>query len=255
MYNVDTFRKAVFAQANKDNIGFKPSADEFNSFMADGLREIRNYLYGSDSDYAQGRPVAITAGQKNRLLAEANRYWMERRTLSVNVLPGEISIPIPDGVVVDNEDEVCPRYSHLEKLLTLYIPEGFNQFEKREIRVLPSSEVQRALDSEINYPTAKNPIAELDKDRYLIYPTQGITYVQMVYYRIPESPVWAFTVDDTLPIRQRREIYDPANSVDIDAPDEVINMMKERVLGMMAVRERDQFMVQSSAARDQGGFR
>ena len=223
--------------------------------MGDSLREIRNYLYGSDSDFQQGRPVAITGAQKGRLLAEANRYWMERRTIAANISAGELSIPIPNGEVVDTDDNVCPKFSHLDKILTLYIPSGFNEFQKREVRVLPSGEVQRALDSEINYPTAKNPIAELDKDRYLLYPTEGISYVQMVYYRIPENPVWAFTVDETLPARQRREIFDPTNSVDIDAPDEVINMMKERVLGLMAVRERDQFMVQSSASRDKGGFR
>lgn len=255
MYNVNTFRNSVFAQANKDSIGFKPNADEFNLFMGDALREIRNYLYGQDTDYGQGRPVAITSAQKSRLLSEANRYWMERRTLSVNVSAGELILPIPDGEVVDTDDEICPKFSHLDKILTLYIPSGFNQFEKREVRVLPSSEIQRALDNEINYPTAKNPIAELDKDQYILYPNTGVSFAQMVYYRIPENPVWAFTVNEALPARQRREIYDPANSVNIDAPDEVINMMKERVLGMMAVRERDQFMAQSAASRDKGGFR
>lgn len=255
MYNVDTFRKSVFAQANKDSIGFKPNAEEFNLFMGDALREIRNYLYGQDTDFGKGRPVAVTGAQKSRLLTEANRYWMERRTLAANIAAGELSVPIPDGVVVDTDNNICPSFSHLDKILTLYIPEGSTQFERREVRMLPSAEIQRVLDSEINYPTAKNPAGEIDKDRYIIYPNQGVSFVEMVYYRIPENPVWAFTVDMTLPARQRREIFDPANSVNIDAPDEVINMMKERVLGMMAVRERDQFMVQSSASRDKGGFR
>lgn len=251
MINVNTFREAVFAQANKDGMGFKPNAVEFNSFLADGMRGVRNYLFGTDAQYQPGRPVPNVSSQKTRLISEAERYWMERRTLQVQA--GRL--PVPDGVnVIDSSGQVCPAFGHLDKIVNLYIPAGETQVTRREVRVLPSRDVERVLNSEINVPTQFWPVAELDKNAYIVYPS-NLTFCELIYLRIPQSPVWGFTVDNALPARQRREIYDPATSIDIDLPDEMSNLLKERVLNMMAIRERDQFMAQASAGRDKQGVR
>ncbi len=248
MINVNTFIQSVLAQANKEVIGFKPKPQDLNSFLADSLTEVYNYLLGRPQEYQQGRPVAIVASAKGRDVTEAERYLMTRETIAVT----QNRIPVPDGQTVLNTDgQVVPAMRRMDKILCYYIAPGSSQADKREVKIIPSRDIQRRLDSEINKPTLKNPIAELDNTEYIIYPTAN--YVELVYLKEPQRPFWGFTVDNTLPANQRRPVYDPATSVDIEIPDHMTGLLKERMLYMMGVRERDPFMVQVSERREEGG--
>lgn len=248
MINVNTFIQSVYAQANKEAIGFKPKPQDLNSFLADALTETYNYLLGRSQEYQQGRPVAAVASAKGRDVTEAERYLMTRETIAVT----DNKIPVPDGeTVVNTNDNVVPAMRRMDKILVYYIAPGSNQAEKREVKIVPSRDIQRRLDSEINKPTLKNPIAELDNTEYIIYPTAN--YVELVYLKEPRRPFWGFTVDDTLPPTQRRPIYDPNTSVDIEIPDHMTGLLKERMLYMMGVRERDPFMVSTSERREESG--
>lgn len=247
-YNIDTYRKDVLAQANKNMAGFKPNPDDFNSFVQNTIVEVYNFLFGNPHTYQQMRPVSVVSVEKTRWVSEAERFLLERQ-----VFPTPNSeVPIPDGTTVLNtEGEIAPAFRHLKKLLVQYIPPGSTQINEREIRLLPSRDVQRTLDSEINYPTMKDPVGELFGSSYRVYPSSD--YVRMVYLRQPAIPLWAYTVDETLPPRERRPVYDPANSVDLDIPDELVNLCKERTLYLMGVRERDPFLVQTSERREETG--
>lgn len=248
MINIDTFKKSVLAQANKDMAGFKPNPNDFNAFVQDALRETYNFLFGNPNTYQQGRATSVVSHEKSRWVAEAERLLITRQEMPV----ASNLLLIPDGsTVLNTSGVVAPAFRHLDKILTYYIPAGTSTLKKREVRVLPSRDIQRVLDSEINYPTQKNPVAELTNNGYIIYPSAD--YVEMVYLRQPATPVWAYTVDATLPARERRPVYDPVNSVDIDLPDEMQNLLKERVLYQMGVRERDPFLVQSSERREATG--
>jgi len=247
-YNIDIFKKSVLAQANKNMAGFKPNPNDFNSFIQDALRETYNYLFGNTDTYQPGRPVAIVSVEKTRWVSEAERFLLERQEFAT---PTNL-VPIPDGeTVLNTNSEIAPKFRHLKKILVIYVPSGSSTAIKREIRILPSRDVERALDSEINYPTLKNPIGEIRSSGYQIYP--AIDYAEMVYMRQPLTPKWGFSVDNTLPARERRPVYDPANSVDLDIPDELVNLVKERVLYLMGVRERDPFLVQTSERREGSG--
>lgn len=248
MYNVNTFIQSVFAQANKEAIGFKPKPQDMNSFLADALTETYNYLLGRSQEYQQGRPVAAVASAKGRDVTEAERFLMTREVVAVT----NNRIPVPDGVtVVNTNDNVIPKMRRMDKILVHYIAPGTTQIEKREVDIVASREIQRKLDSEINKPTLKNPIAELDNTEYIIYPTAN--YVELVYLKEPQRPFWGFTVDNSLPARERRPVYDPNTSVDIDIPDHMTGLLKERMLYMMGVRERDPFMVSTSERREESG--
>jgi hypothetical protein len=247
MINVNDFRVSVFAQANKDGIGFKPNGAEFNAFLADALRETYNELFGTTEDYQAGRPVPNVSSEKTRYVSEAERYLKENRILNIT----NSRVPIPNGTTVtDQNAAVCPEFRHLLAIYNLYIPINSTIYQRKEVTVLKSAEVGWRLNHEINYPTLKEPIAELNKDYYQLYPA-NITNVELVYQRVPLVPNWGFTVDLTLEARRRREIYDPATSVNIDLPDQMFNVMKERVLFMMGVRERDPYLTQAAAQRIQ----
>jgi hypothetical protein len=247
MINVNDFRISVFAQANKDAVGFKPSAVEFNAFMADALRETYNWLFGNASQYQPGRPVPVVSMEKTRYVAEAERYLQERRViLSVNN-----RVPVPDGTTLDQNGQPCPEFRHLIKMTNLYIAPGTSEAKPYEIRMVKVSEIDFVLNSEINAPTIKNPVAELAGNDWIIYPQSQ--HVELVYQRKWNTPVWGYTVDTTLEARFRREIYDPTTSTNIDLPDELFNVLKEKTLHMMGVRERDPFLIQSSNTREKQG--
>jgi hypothetical protein len=135
-------------------------------------------------------------------------------------------------------------------MINLYVGPS-QSIEEYEVKVLPSRDVDHFLNSGINYPTIKRPIAELVGNAYRIYPQSG--HITLVYQRQPLTPVWGYSVDTTIEARRRREIYDPATSVDIDLPNELQNLLKEKVLHMMGIRERDPFLVQASSGREKQG--
>ena len=246
MINVNDFRISVFAHANKDGVGFKPNAAEFNAFMADALRETYNWLFGSTVTYQPGRPVPVVSSEKTRYVAEAERYLQERRI----IVAQQNLVPVPDGTTLDQNGQPCPDFRHLIKIINLFVNED-STITPREVRVLPMRDVSWALMSEINAPTILNPIGELVGNAWKIYPSAG--HVELVYQRKPVTPKWGFTVNTALEARARREIYDPLTSVNIDLPDEMFNLLKEKTLYMMGVRERDPFMVQAAVSREKGG--
>jgi len=236
--NVNTFRDSVLAIANKDNAGFKPNANEFNAMLDDALRATYNWLFGSASVYQQGRPVAPVSTEKTRFVAEAERYLQERRI----VVAQNNRVPVPDGSTFDQDGQIMPAFRHLIKMYSFYIPAGTTTAQRYEIDVVPTRDIARKLDSEINAPTQKYPIAELSGNYWQVYPQT--THVEIVYQRRPLTPKWGYTINLNVEARFRREIYDPATSVDIDLPDELANHMRDKVLHLMGIRERDPFIVQ-----------
>lgn len=96
------------------------------------------------------------------------------------------------------------------------------------------AEFQEAKNSYIVPATKDNPICRFIGTKIEFAPT-NLVNVQMVYLRMPLTPLWAFTLSGNRPV------YDATNSVDIEFPDEIINdllMLTVQYLGVNMERQQ-----------------
>lgn len=248
MIDVNYFIQSVLDQANKDGAGFQPNAAEKNRFMQNALREVYDYLFGLMSSYRPNDATPPVSMEATRAVSEAERYLHENRVIAVN--NGEVLIPDGDSVL-DMNGDVCPEFRHLKRIQVRYIVPGTNEIKLYNCRVLEGDDAEFNLNSPINQAHFRQPIAELSKDRYKIHVgDSSVAFVNFIYQRKYILPVWGFTTDTSLPDNEQREIYDPDTSTDIDLPDTMFTLLKERCLEMMGIRERDEAIVSSAARRN-----
>jgi len=89
-------------------------------------------------------------------------------------------------------------------------------------------------------------IAAFYSDYIQFYPTKVQTAI-LTYLRKPIDPVWAFTVSNGRPV------YDAANSVDLEAPDEVANEIIMMAASYLGINLREPELIQySEMLKNQG---
>jgi len=108
-----------------------------------------------------------------------------------------------------------------------------------DVRAMKDSEIGHILTSQIVHPTKRYPYLAF-YDTYMQFFPKDLGAVVFTYLRKPETPIWAFiTVSG-------RPVYDPANSVNVDAPDEAMNEIAFRMLSFLGINVREQMLIQYS---------
>jgi len=108
-----------------------------------------------------------------------------------------------------------------------------------DVKAMKDSEIGHVLTSQIVPPTKRYPYLAFYKDYIQFFP-KDLGQVVMTYLKKPDTPEWTYTTVNGRPV------FDTANSVDVDAPDEAMNEIAFRVLSFLGMNIREQMLVQYS---------
>ncbi len=240
MINIDKFRTFVYLVANKNGRGtLTPS--QFDSATERALYVYTNNQVSNQKQYQPDRPVSQTSLDLDQASIDRLRHLKEIRT--IRVIDGEMAIP--DGVNVDVNSEIMPEYWTHSRLSHKFQSHG--NIVTQPIEVVNDNQWAVKLGSSIVTPTKKRAVANYQSNKVLIEPSNLINLVTLAYIRVPNTPKWAYT------LLNNRPVYDPANSVDIDAPKSAFNEIAMIALEFIGIRIREPELVQAAAGLENKG--
>lgn len=243
--NINSFRDFVLFIANKSGKGIQPSPSEFNTAVNRAVSEWTIKRYGTVKEYQPGRPIPRIAYEKTQAVMDDLRHLKEFRTF---ICDSEGKIGIPNGVsVADINNQIAPEYLHLTSMRGHYYKVSTQKPEKVAIRILSDDELDKVLESEINYPSFKFPVAGIFNTYFQVFP-ENFQYIDITYLRQPRVAVWAYT------IQNGRPLYDAANSVDIDAPKESLNEIAMYVCSYLGINIREGDLTQYAEGKAATGI-
>ncbi len=218
--------------ADKDQSG-NITPKEFNLSIDRAFSEWTMKRYNNLKDNTQNK----TGWQKNQKVTDDLKFLLVRNDVSTIGSDGKLALPTD--------------YLHLSSLVYNY------KFEENGETVVVPSQVDIVNDNEISsflgssiyakrIKAKKYVIAAFYKDHIQIYP-KNIGVVDFTYLRQPVSPYWAFTVVNGRPV------YDAANSVDLEAPDEVVNEIIMMCASYLGINLREPQLIQYAEQMKQQG--
>ena len=238
MANINDFRNFILFVIKKSQSGGNPTPTQFNLAVERGFMQFIMSRYGNQEEYTPGRPVPRIAWQQSQKISDDLRFLLVRRIMS---LPTNGELPIPNGTGTDLEGKSLDTYLHHSSLRFAFTTqvEGKTVTKEVPIDVLTDAEFGDVVSSAVVPPTRRFPKANY-LDTFIQIEPKDLQKVIFTYLRLPVVPKWAFTVENNRPI------YDAANSVDIEAPDQVINEIAFNTLAFMGLSIREQFIYQAS---------
>ena len=245
--NIDNFRSFVLFIIKKSQSGGNPTPSQFNLAVERAYMEFIMRSYGNKEEYQPGRPIPRKAWQQSQKISDDLRFLLTRRRLSVP-LTGELIIPDGAGSQVDLDGKAVPGYLHHSSLRFNFSKSVGGEIQSKEvpIDILTDAELGSALSSSIVNPTKRYPACAY-YDKFIQFEPKDLQTVIFTYLRLPVVPVWAFTTTNGRPV------YDPANSVDLEAPEQVINEIAFNTLSFMGLSIREQAIYQASEQYVQRG--
>lgn len=227
MVNINELYKTVQFFANKEQSGFiKPS--EFNLLADRAQMEMFMKKFGNPEAVAGPmQPYPKYSYQETQKITDDLRPFIKRISLSPNM--GQIEYP--------------DDYVHFSSLRTVqYIPiAGTSNMMPRQVEVqaVDDSELGYMIGSSIVFPEPDYPIVAFYDNYMQLYPID-VEEAVFTYLRRPVKPLWAFTLVNNRPV------YDEANSVNIEFPDETLNELCMKILSYVGINLREPQLVQYS---------
>lgn len=244
--NVDRFRSFVLFIIKKSQAGGNPRPSDFNIVLERAFMQEIMKRYGNPHDYVPGQPIPRMAWQINQKITDDLRFLLEERTFIL--VDGVLTLP--DGTtVLDINGSIAPEYLHFSSLGYNHIlPDDDGNLVQREvdIRPLKDAEFRTATASHLAPPTTRFPICKFTSTSIKVRP-KTLQKVELSYLKVPTTPIWAFTTVSNRPV------YDAANSVDIDAPADMINDIAMSLLDFLGISIRESSIVQYAKSWKQTG--
>ncbi len=254
--NIDEVYRFVQFVANKEQSGFvKPS--EFNLAVDRAQMQLFMERYNNPAEYQPGRPIPRVAYQQSQKISDDLRMFIKRLVLPIT----------SDGMMQYPSD-----YIHFSKATHSYVelrdvtkePVTGNcstcasditvvtqssTFEKIVgVKPVDDSELNGILSSSIVAPSNEYPILAFFEDGIQFYP-KGLGDAELTYLHRPTVPLWAYQLIGT-----GRPVYDPANSIDLEWPEQVFNEIAIRVLSFVGINLREADLAQYSEGKRQTGI-
>lgn len=243
--NINNFKKFIEFVIRKAPSGGNPTPQQFNLTLERAYIGAIMERCGNPREYQPGNPIPRMGWQITQKITDDLGFLLTMRTFILN--NGKLNIP--DGSTVrDINNSIAPKYLHFSSLRFNYItqPDGTIEQKEIDIRPLKDSEIGTATASHLASPTTRFPVCAFYDTYIQVYP-KTLQKVNFTYLKIPTTPIWAYTEVNNRPI------YDSANSVDIDAPDDMINDIASRMLSYMGISIRDINFTQYQEAQKQMG--
>lgn len=225
MISVDEVKQFIESIANKEQSGNTFTPKIFNLWLRRGTDDLFRKEYGLDEDYKPGVPLPSIGYEITRKIKDDLRVFKEEPILTVDstgkmLLPADyVHVTAIDAFKVENQSSGDPKVT------------------PREVEIIDDDKWTFRRTHPIKPPTIDKPIANFGNDHVKFEP-KNIQKVQFIYLRYPKTPNWAFTVVDGV------STFDPANSVDVELPQDLTNDLSQFILSYLAERTRDQGLVQ-----------
>lgn len=218
--------------ADKDQSG-NITPKEFNLSIDRAFSEWTMKSYNNLKDVNQVK----TGWQKNQKVTDDLKFLLVRKEFSSIGTDGKLTLP--------------SDYLHLSSLVYNYKIEedGSTVVTPSKVDIVDDNEIASFLGSSIyakRIKSKKYVIAAFYKDHIQIYP-KNIGVVDFTYLRQPVSPYWAFTLE------KGRPVYDSVNSVDLEAPDEVVNEIVMMCASYLGINLREPQLIQYAEQMKQQG--
>ncbi len=227
MINIDEHKRFVLFLANKAQAGSNPSIANLNLATERALMEWVMERYGNPMTYQPGMPVPRIAYQETQKITDDLKQLITKPTPIQVDKDGKAEYP-SDYLHVSSM-----RYKHKKQLVSC------KKVITREVDVenYKDAEIGKVGASQINPPTHRYPYYAF-YDTYMEFAPKDLGSVVMTYLREPKTPKWAYTTVNGRPV------YDEANSVDIEAPNEAMNEIAMRTLSFLGIHIREPQLVQ-----------
>lgn len=218
--------------ADKDQSG-NITPKEFNSSLERAFSEWVMKRYNNINDDSQNKQ----GWQKNQKITDDLKFLLVRNEVSSIGSDGKLAFP---------ED-----YLHISSLVYnfKYQENGDTVVVPNDVDIVDDNEIASFLGSSIyakRIKAKKYVIAAFYSDHLQIYP-KNIGVVDFTYLRKPITPFWAFTLVNGRPV------YDSVNSVDLEAPDEVVNEIVMMCASYLGINLREPQLVQYAETMKQQG--
>lgn len=244
--NINTFKIFVETIANKNGMATALSPAKFNSLVQQALMEWIMKRYDNKAEYQLGRPIPRVSYELTQSVMDDLRHLKEVHDVNVNMATGRA--PIPNGVITDVNGVVMPDYWHLSTIRGYYITGSMNDYTTNEVpvKIVSDGKLDKILESRIAPPSLEYPYANIQNSYFQIYP-KTFQYINITYLRQPLIANWGYTTQNGRPV------YNPATSVDIDAPLESFNEIAMNLLSFFGITLREGELTQAvEALKDKG---
>jgi hypothetical protein len=244
MININDFKGFVFFVMNKEGKG-SVSPSEFNIATYSALRTWTMDKYGNDAEYQPNMPIPRKGWQITHKITDDLKHLLETRLFAVN----DGAMALPDGTSYDLDGNIAPDYLHYSSLNHNYvIKDSPITIMKVPIQILTDAEFSSIDSSVVKKATLRFPKATFRSESLQVTPKEVIS-VYLTYLRQPKEPKWEYTLDIN-----NRPVYDPLNSLDLDAPLEAFNSIAMMTLNLMGINLRDADVTQYSQGKQQTGI-
>lgn len=129
-------------------------------------------------------------------------------------------------------------YVHTSTARSYYVRTNGNSVEV-PVKEVDNDEYGQAMVSEVAPPTKRFPVCTY-YDTYIQFLPKDIGFVFLDYFRLPATPVWAYTIINARPV------YDPAASTDIEFPDQDFNEIVFIITSYLGINIRENQLIQYS---------
>jgi hypothetical protein len=203
---VEELRVYIYAIANKDQTGNLPTPAEFNSYLARANEDKFRIEYGLRENLQNN-----IAYQNSQDSTDALAPFLTQAPLTT-LVPGQFALPAD--------------YVHVSSIA--YIDNA----RRNMVMIVNEDEYNGLINNPIIPPTTKYPIAKFMGSSIFVQP--GVTAIDMVYLRMPRTPVWGYTTVNDEPV------YNPATSVQLEWKPIYHIDIARLVMGYMSIEFRDQ---------------
>jgi len=221
MINVNEIKLFIDFIANKEQSGTAYSIDQLNNLFKTASIDLFKQRYGLPEEYAPGMPLPRMSYEVTQKMKDDLRACKEVENITVDSA-GHMLLPL--------------NYVHPTEIAYIKIT---NQccgtpplVQPKSIEKIDDDKWNRRLANSIKKPSKDFPVCNFLKDRIRIEP-RDLGRVEFSYLRIPNTPVWAYTLVGGV------EQYDPLNSVDFDWSEILFTDIAKMILGYLSINLRD----------------
>lgn len=182
--------------------------------------------------------------QKN-IIRDLRRQFEKNIIISDNIA----DLKVIKKVQLDTEGRVTKPSDYLffsANRITFWYKDlkGTQRVAVKPVTLLRDDQVGDRLNSLLNPVTIDYPVF-VDYGNYLQFFPQDITHVELVYIKLPASPVWGFTEVNGRPV------YDESSSVDFNLPPDMEGEVIYRCLQHLGINVKEGDLFQIGMAKEQ----
>lgn len=220
---VEEIRQWVDFELNKNQTGGTLSPEEYNLCLSWANQEYFKIKYGLPEQYRPGMPLPAQAWSVTQENIDALSPFLTAK--------GGRDYP-QLKIDIDGRATIPSDYVHASSI----------RYNDLAVEILSNDVVGNRLQSPITYPDKKYPICTFYSGYIQFYP-KDLGYVNFDYLRMPETPVWAYTIVNDVPV------YNPIASVQLEYAPIYHMDIANLIVSYAASNLRDQLAIQLAEQR------